>query len=47
MWRLILIAGLLCTTSGCLSSLIYNKIKKKIGENQAPASRAVEQPQAS
>ncbi len=47
MWRLILIAGLLCTTSGCLSTLIYNKIKKKISENEPPASLSVEPSQAS
>ena len=43
MWRLILIAGLLCSLSGCWQRVLYDKLKKKIGENDPPASPVVEQ----
>jgi hypothetical protein len=43
MWRFILVAGLLCSLSGCWQQTLYNKLKQKIGENGPPVSPVVQQ----
>lgn len=47
MWRFILLAGLLCSMSGCVSTAIYNKLKQKIGANDSPAPPSVERTEPS
>ena len=47
MWRVILLAGLLCSMSGCVSTLLYNKIKQKIGANDSPARPTAERTEPS
>jgi len=46
MWRLLLIAALLCSMSGCVSTMLYNKLRQKIGENDGPEDSVVRQTQA-